>query len=155
MEELSGISKADPLSLYFDLYEIHRRKDGDSSKSAESFLLWAPMIIRDFNDIDLYLANASDVLKHITEARAITEWNLDTTELTDLQKSYINFYQSLFPYYQELKTQMLDNESGYSGFIYRHNAENIEKLTNKSKWNNTFLLALMHSHQAKKKFSDI
>ncbi len=134
MEKLSGFSKADPLNLYFDLYNIYKKKEGENAKSAESFLSWAPMIIRDFNDIDLYLSNASDVLKHVSEARAIKEWNLDGQELTSLQKSYINFYQSLFSYYQALKMIMLENASGYTGFIYRHIAENIELLIKKLKW---------------------
>ena len=135
MENLSGISKADPLSMFFDLYHIHKKREGENAKSTETFLSWAPMIIRDFNDIDLYLSNASEVLKHISEARAIKEWNLDGQELTSLQKSYIKFYQSLFDYYKDLKSIMLENASGYSGFSYRYNAENIEELTKKTKWN--------------------
>jgi len=136
MEGLGGMSKADPLSLYFDLFEIHKKHEGSNSKSSESFLSWAPMIIRDFNDIDLYLSNASDVLKHVSEARAIKEWNLDGQELTSLQKSYIKFYQSLYAYYKNLKSTMLNNSSAYSGFIYRHSADNIESLSKKLKWGN-------------------
>ncbi len=134
MEKLSGISKADPLNLYFDLYEIHKQKEAGSAKSPEIFLSWAPMIIRDFNDIDLYLTNAESVLQHITEARAIKEWNLDGQELSSLQKSYINFYQSLFSYYENLKHKMLKNENAYPGFIYRYNAENIETLSKRTNW---------------------
>ena len=136
MESLSGMSKADPLSLYFDLYEIHKKHEGSNAKTSENFLTWAPMIIRDFNDIDLYLSNASDVLKHVSEARAMKEWNLDGQELTSLQKSYIKFYQSLYGYYEELKAKMLKNSNAYSGFVYRYNAENIESLSRNSKWEN-------------------
>jgi len=136
MERLSGMSKADPLNLYFDLYDIHLKREGKQAKSLENFLSWAPMIIRDFNDIDLYLSNAKDVLKHISEARAIKEWNLDGQEMTDLQKSYIDFYQSLYGYYVDLKNLMLENNGGYTGYIYRHNAESIENLIKETNWTN-------------------
>lgn len=136
MEGLAGMSKADPLNLYFELYAIHQKKEGKLAKSTESFLSWAPMIIRDFNDIDLYLSNPADVLTHITEARAIKEWNLDGQEMTDIQKSYVDFYQSLYGYYEDLKNLMLENANAYSGFIYRHNAENIESLVQQTKWTN-------------------
>lgn len=136
MEKIANMSKADPLNLYFDLYDIHLKKEGNAAKSIEKYLTWAPMIIRDFNDIDLYLSNAKNVLEHISEARALMEWNLDMQELTELQKSYINFYQSLFGYYEDLKIKMLENASGYTGFIYRYNAENIEHLIENINWNN-------------------
>jgi NDP-sugar pyrophosphorylase family protein/CRISPR/Cas system-associated exonuclease Cas4 (RecB family) len=136
MESLANISKSDPLNLYFDLYEIHKKREGNSARNIDKYLSWAPMIIRDFNDIDLYLSNAKDVLSSISEAHAMEEWNLDRQELTELQKSYINFFQSLYGYYLDLKTKMLEKSSAYTGFIYRHNAENIEDLAKKSKWNN-------------------
>ena len=136
MEGISGINKADPLNLYFDLLNIYLKKEGTNAKSIDSFLSWAPMIIRDFNDIDLYLSSAKEVLRHITEARAIAEWNLDQRELTDLQKSYINFYQSLFPYYEELCLLMKERAYAYTGFIYRFNAENIEELMKSSAYDN-------------------
>lgn len=140
MEDLAGMSKADPLNLYFDLYRIHLKREGKMAKSTESFLSWAPMIIRDFNDIDLYLTKAADILRHITEARALKEWNLDGQEMTDLQKSYIDFYQSLYGYYEDLKDLMLENANAYTGFIYRYCSENIESLTKKIKWK-TFVFA--------------
>ena len=138
MENLAGLSKADPLNLFLDLYAIHTNREGNKAKSIESFLSWAPMIIRDFNDIDLYLSNAADVLRHISEARAINEWNLDGQEMTDMQKSYIEFYQSLYPYYEDLRSLMIENANAYTGFIYRYSAENIEELIKKNKWTKYF-----------------
>ncbi len=128
MAHLSGFTTADPLSIFFKLFNIYRETTGNKARSFSDFVSWAPMIIRDFNDIDLQLANASEIFRHISEARAMKEWNLDGSELNDMQLSFIRFYQSLLPLYLKLHKVMLNERSAYTGFIYRYNSDNIEVL---------------------------
>jgi NDP-sugar pyrophosphorylase family protein/CRISPR/Cas system-associated exonuclease Cas4 (RecB family) len=136
MTQLSGFATADPLSLFFKLFYIYRKHSGSKARSFTDFVSWAPMIVRDFNDIDLQLVNAEDIFRHINEARAMKEWNLDGSELSEMQLSFIRFYQSLLPLYLELHETMLYEKSAYTGFIYRYNADNIEALLKEKKWDN-------------------
>jgi len=64
---------------------------------------------------------------------------LDGKPLTELQTDYISFYQSLFIYYAELRSNLQLKDLGYKGMIYRHLCENIESLS-KSWKGNSFIL---------------
>jgi len=136
MQKISEFALADPLKLFFNLFHIYKEIFGSNTRSFSDFIAWAPMIIRDFNDIDLHLANAEDVLKHISEARAIKEWNLDGSELTEMQLAYIKFYQALFPMYEQLHLKMKSENIAYAGFIYRYISDNLETLIEQLKWKN-------------------
>ena len=92
----SGLNNLDPILIYFELYKIHKALEGKKSLPIEDFLSWAPIMLSDFNDIDLYLGDVEHIFKHLTEAKAIQQWNLDGKPLTELQSDYISFYQSLF-----------------------------------------------------------
>ncbi|PLX11023.1 MAG: hypothetical protein C0598_09190 [Marinilabiliales bacterium] len=134
MQNISGFTLADPLKLFFSLFHIYKDIYGSNARSFSEFISWAPMIIRDFNDIDLYLAKAEEVLKHISEARAIKEWNLDGSELTEMQLEYIKFYQLLYPVYQKFHAKMLEEKMAYAGFINRYISDNPEKIIEKQHW---------------------
>lgn len=123
--QLSGFNLLDPILIYFELYEIHKTLLDDKAMPVEDFLSWAPIMLSDFNDIDLYQADASHIFKHLTEAKAIEQWNLTSAPLTTLQSDYIAFYQSLFTYYSELKSRLSVRKLGYKGMIYRYLSENI------------------------------
>ncbi|PLX02266.1 MAG: hypothetical protein C0595_11440 [Marinilabiliales bacterium] len=139
MQKVSGFTLADPLKLFFNLFHIYKEIFGSNARSFSDFISWAPMIIRDFNDIDLHLANAEEVLKHISEARAIKEWNLDGSQLTEMQLAYIKFYQALFPMYEQFHLKMKSENIAYAGFIYRYISDNLETLIDQLKWKNYFL----------------
>jgi len=135
----SRLNNLDPILIYFELYKIHKALEGKKSLPIEDFLSWAPIMLSDFNDIDLYIGDAEHIFKHLTEAKAIQQWNLDGKPLTELQSNYISFYQSLFIYYTELRSSLHSNELGYKGMIYRNLCENIESLS-KSWEENSFIL---------------
>jgi len=125
----SGFNLLDQVLIYFELYEIHKTLLGDKAMPVEDFLSWAPIMLSDFNDIDLYLADPAHVFKHLTEAKAIEQWNLSGAPLTTLQSDYIAFYQSLYSYYSNLKSQLKARKLGYKGMIYKYLSENIAELT--------------------------
>ena len=71
----SGIIELEPINLYFELYKIHKSILGNEARSLDDFLAWAPVMLSDFNDIDLYLADAKAIFSHLSEVRAIEAWN--------------------------------------------------------------------------------
>ena len=124
----SGLINLDPILIYFELYELHKIIQNDEAMPLEDFLSWAPIMLADFNDIDLQLAEAEYIFKNLTEAKAIEQWNLEGKPLTELQKNYLFFYRSLYTYYSELKSRLATKGAGYKGMIYRHFCSNISTL---------------------------
>ncbi|RLD31279.1 MAG: PD-(D/E)XK nuclease family protein, partial [Bacteroidetes bacterium] len=51
----SGLVSLDPILIYFELYEIHKTIQEKETMPLEDFLSWAPIMLSDFNDIDLHL----------------------------------------------------------------------------------------------------
>jgi ATP-dependent helicase/nuclease subunit B len=124
--ELNGLQEVENMHLLFELFEVHREIEGANSQSFEEFLRWAPQLLSDFNEVDRYLADAGELFSTLTEARAISLWNLDGQPLTDFEKKYLQFYQSLVVYYEKLKVRLLAKNQVYQGLGFRIAAENIE-----------------------------
>lgn len=124
--ELSGLQEVENMHLLFELFEVHREIEGANSQSFEEFLRWAPQLLSDFNEVDRYMADAGELFSTLTEARAISLWNLDGQPLTDFEKKYLHFYQSLAGYYEKLKIRLLAKNQAYQGLGFRLAAENIE-----------------------------
>jgi len=132
--EISGLQEVENIHLLFELYEVHREIEGAKAHPFEEFLRWAPQLINDFNDVDRYLADPEELFTTLTEARAISIWNLDNHPLTEFEKNYLHFYQSLFAYYDRLKNRLLIKNQAYQGLNFRHVAENIETFQNQLPW---------------------
>lgn len=133
--EISGLQEVENLHLLFELYEVHREIEDKNAQTFEEFLRWAPQLISDFNEIDRYMANAKDLFSTLTEARAISLWNLDGQPLTEFEKKYLHFYQSLFGYYEKLTQRLLSKKQAYQGLSFRQAAQNIETITHDLPWN--------------------
>lgn len=136
----SGFSKTQDQILYFQLYEIHKKLTGENARTIDDFMLWAPMILRDFNDIDNALANASDVFTHLNAVKAIQQWNPDGRQLTESQKEYLAFFNSLIDYYEIFVKNLQIEKQGYYGMICRHLNNNFKNCCNPS-MKNRFLFA--------------
>ena len=134
------MTEIEPLNAYFEIFRIHQKITREDSRSLDDFLTWAPVMLSDFNDIDLYLANAEEVFSSLSEARALQEWNLSSKPLTKLQTNYLQFYNSLFKYYKDLKTNLFAENLGYKGMIYRHLFENIQAISANWHWNRFILV---------------
>ncbi len=134
IEELAPISSIDNFALIFEIYKIHCEIENVDAKTFDEFLSLGDILLHDFNEIDLYLADAKSLFSYLTESKAISIWNLDGNELTNFQKKYLKFYNSLFDYYLKLNKNLLDQQIGYQGMLYRYVAENITVIVENIKW---------------------
>ena len=132
--EISGLQEVENLHLLFELYEVHREIELTNAQTYEEFLRWAPQLLGDFNEIDRYLADAKELFSTLSEARAINLWNLDGQPLTDFEKKYLQFYQSLIGYYEKLTLRLLSKNRAYQGLSFRQVAENIETTKDTLPW---------------------
>ena len=116
---LSGLRVAEQTHLLFELYEVHKLIEGEKAQPFEEFLSWGPQLLQDFNEVDNYLVDPEELFRYLNEARALSLWNLDHRPLTDFEKQYLHFYNSLYSYYQLLTDRLSDQGLGYPGQVFR------------------------------------
>jgi len=147
----SGMVELDPVNIYFELYKIHKNIAGKETRSLDEFLAWAPIMLADFTDIDLYLANAENIFTNLSEIKAIQQWNPSGQNLTPLQKNYLAFYNSLYTYYTLLNQALNSKGVGYKGMIYRNLYENIDSLSKSWTWKRFVLVGFNALSESEKK----
>ncbi len=120
--------------LLFELFDIHRQLGGEGRKfeTFEEFISFGDMMLADFSEIDLYCVDVQQLFSNLHELKAIGEWDVETGQLTPFQQKYIEFYKSLYQYYDQLHQRLISQHKAYSGMAYRHVAENIEQLAPKA-----------------------
>jgi ATP-dependent helicase/nuclease subunit B len=128
MTRLSGLTVADPLEIYFELYQIHRDLEKEKARSLDDFLSWAPLMLNDFADIDFALADAAKIFDELSEVKALEEWNLGERPLTEMQQDYLAFFRSLYAYYEQLQHRLLAQKIAYKGMAYRVAAEKMQNV---------------------------
>ncbi len=129
VEDLSELKWVDNEFLLFELFDIHISLMGENAKykTFEEFISFADMMIRDFSEIDLYRVDARQLFLNLHELKAIGEWNISGEELTEFQQKYLQFYASLYQYYEQLNHRLLAQKKAYNGMGYRKVADNIEQ----------------------------
>ena len=135
--EISGLQEVENLHLLFELFEVHKEIELKEPQTFEEFLRWAPQLLSDFNEVDRYMADAEDLFSNLTEARAISLWNLDGKPLTEFEKKYLQFYSSLYLYYDKLTRRLLSRNQAYQGLMFRNAAKTIESQIHKLPWRHT------------------
>ncbi len=143
MEELSGLSYADPIDLNFDLYSVYNGLVAHPEPYDE-FYYWGEMMISDFNDIDKYLVNAGDLFRNLSDLKEIDNifdylspeqkeliyrfWShFDSKDLSREQQSFLGIWKILYPLYTGFREVLGKKKTGYEGMIYREVAECIER----------------------------
>ncbi len=135
INELGELQIAPQEFLLFELYKIHRTKGGEDRKfqTFEEFMSFGEMMLKDFSEIDLYCVDAHSLFNTLKEHKRLGEWTPDETALTPNQSSYLAFFNSLYDYYNELRTALKEQKRAYMGMAYRQVAEQIDSLLEKIK----------------------
>lgn len=134
IQHLSPYTVLDQLDLSFELFTVYKHLEGENAQSFEAFLQWSPVLINDFNEIDMHLANANTLFTYLSDDYAIREWNLGRKDLSDFQKNYLAFFHKLNDYYQYFIQKILSQNTAYNGLAYKYVAEHIEELTANKSW---------------------
>lgn len=133
ISELSNLEIVPNEFLLFELFHIHCAIGGENRKFAtfEEFISFGDMMLADFSEIDLYCVDARSLFSNLHELKAIGEWDVESGQLTEFQKRYLEFYHSLYHYYDMLHQRLLTKGKAFSGMAYRYVAENIQALSPK------------------------
>ena len=125
VSNITGITIADQTTLLFEFYSVYKEMEGTNAQPFDEFMTWGQVLLNDYNDADLNLADTESLFQYLNEAKALSLWNLEGTPLTDHEKNYLKFYNSLSRYYKGFVSLLLNKNTGYQGLVYKTAAENI------------------------------
>ena len=138
-ETISGLKTVDNTITLFEFYNVYKEiTPQKEQEDFETFLNWAQNLIHDFNEVDRYLIDHKKFFNYLSEIQDINHWYLQK-ERTQLIENYLSFWQKLPEYYEALKGQLLNQQKGYQGLIYRSAAENIANYTEENSTNFVFI----------------
>ncbi|MCE3280057.1 MAG: nuclease family protein [Bacteroidetes bacterium] len=117
---LSELQPADSTTLLFDLYETVKKCNSQNAETFDEFSKWGQILLSDFNEIDRYLIDAKQLFGNLKNIKELESWSLNTDEeLTDFQKQYLVFWESLGAYYSDFVERSLKKKQAYQGLAYR------------------------------------
>lgn len=151
--KFSRLGKATNSDLLFELYETYLQMGITSEKSFEDFGTFGPGLLKDFNEIDNYLADAEIVFTFLKEARTLQKWNPNSTLNGNFEENYLNFYLSLKDYYKNFKAKLFSQNIAYYGMAIRHLVENNEEIL--SKKNRYFIVGFNATTKAEQKLFEL
>ncbi|TDQ19708.1 PD-(D/E)XK nuclease superfamily protein [Algoriphagus boseongensis] len=140
---LAGNTPADELTLIFELYELYRQIQ-EEPEDFDRFYFWGELILKDFNDLDQFMAPAKVVYQNLAE---IKEFESDLSFLTEEQKElisqfwlafarqneqekekFLRFWQILGRLYDDFQHRLKTAGLANSGQLYRQVAENLDQI---------------------------
>ena len=127
VRQMGGLEIVQPEFLLFELYRIHCEIGGDNRKyqTFEEFIPFGDMMLNDFSEVDRYMVDAHDLFVNLHDLKAIGEWDIEDPHMSDFQRSYLEFYHSLYDYYTRLRERLALRGQAYSGMAYRLVAEKL------------------------------
>ena len=118
----------DPSRLLLSLFNAYENIEIKEHQSFEDFLSWGPMLLNDFEEIERYLLNPTQVFKNLKSIKELESWNLEGKELTEAQKKFMVFWDVLPELYSELQLILANKDRISAGMAYKKLAENTNVL---------------------------
>ena len=146
--QLAGKTPTDDLTLVFELYEEYRSLQKEA-EPFDRFFHWGELILKDFNDLDQFLAPVKQVYAHLAE---IKEFESDLSFLTEEQwaliaqfwkaferqnqteqERFLKFWQILGSLYEGFQERLQTSGKAYGGQLYRQVASTTEAIAKPDK----------------------
>lgn len=148
---LAELEIADPTTLLFELFETVKKSGKKEVESFDEFSKWGQILLSDINEIDRYLVDASQLFGNLKNIKELESWSLNTEELTDFQKQYLEFWKLLGGYYTDYSQRLLSKHQAYQGLAYRIVAENAVQQVNKHPWKKVIFAGFNALNKAEEK----
>lgn len=146
--ELAGKWPADDLTLIFELYRVYQDLHPDP-ETFDRFFFWGEMILKDFNDVDQFMADPEKLYHHLAEIKELESdlsfltgsqielirqfWNSFISQDKKHQEKFLKFWQLLKPLYRAFQSSLEVSGLAYSGKLYRQVAGNLGAIEKPSK----------------------
>jgi len=143
MSDLSGLEYADDIDLLFELFSIHKQEK-KSQESFDEFYQWGEIMLSDFDDLDKYLVNTSDLFQNLASVKDIDKkFDYLTKEQIQIiqrfwksfdpgsqgvhQNRFLQVWDVLDSIYKKFTGSLLKKGTAYEGLIYRQVATAIKE----------------------------
>ncbi len=130
----------DNTRLLIRLFEMYRETDEGRFETFEEFTTWGSMLLSDFDDIDRYMLDYTQVFKNLKAIKELESWKIDEEKLSTSQKKFMEFWERIPTYYDNLHRKISEKGFVTAGLAYRQLAENPEPLFEKNE-NQFFIFA--------------
>ena len=135
MSELAQLHLVDKIELLFTLYEEY----GPDRESFDKFVFWGEMLAGDFDDIDKYLVDASQLFANIKDLKDLDQPYLTPEQIAVIQqfwgtfnamssdnekkKEFGSLWDVMYNLYRNVRSRLLEKGVGYEGMVFRQAAE--------------------------------
>lgn len=128
--------------LLFELFDIHCKIGGANKKYAtfSDFIPFGELMLSDFSEIDMYLADARQIFQNLYDIKEIDSWDIEEGTKNKYLSDYLQFYKSLYDYYTQLRSRLASQNQAYTGMAYREVAENIEHILEEKQLNDIYFV---------------
>jgi hypothetical protein len=121
----------DKTRLLLYLFEIYQKTPEGKDATFEDFLTWGTMLLSDFEDLDRYMLDHSQVFKNLKAIKELESWNIDDDKLSVSQQKFMAFWDRIPTYYEGLHLKVKANDYITSALAYRKIAEDIDLIKNR------------------------
>ncbi len=142
VKDLSPLTVPDKITLTFKMHEVFQ-KHSPFKENFEQFFFWGDLLIKDFNDVDQYMADARPLFANLAEWKALSAstdflsedqiqlitqfWSNFEQRPSEAKEKFRRTWDILYPVYQDFRKALLKEKQGYTGMLYRNLAEQIEE----------------------------
>lgn len=149
---VSGLRSSDRVRLLMELYECYKVLN-DKAETLDEFVFWGDVILADFNDVDKYLVDASQLFTNIADYKSIQDtfeyltsdqkkaieafishFNDKSGRLTvdldsenpNVKGRFLQIWNILFPLYVSFRDSLRSKGLAYEGMVYRDLADRLK-----------------------------
>jgi len=139
ISSVSGLKPVSQIRLWFRAYDSYKKITG-SLDEFDVFLKWIPTVLKDFDDINSSLTHPDEIFDYLVSAERIKKWGHEELEIgsNQLMSKHLFFWKMAKDLYFQLNKDLLENNLGYRGLIYKTAVEKLPGFIQKDDTNYVF-----------------
>lgn len=126
------------LTLYDCYSSLYQRINGAEAESLDDFIHWGDVILKDFSDVDKYLAEPDQIFTNVSDykniqddfsylsenqRKALMSFLGNFEKKGDIKTAFLRVWDILLPLYIQFKDVLASENLTYDGMVYRQLAE--------------------------------
>lgn len=123
---ISGVTIQEPVALLLTFYKIYCQVEEQDAEPLDEFLKWAPMLLKDFNDIDAHVEDPHQLFRNLSDVKRLEAWNPEGQPPTAFQLRYLKFFERIPLYYDAFREHLQPSGIAWQGLAYRWAADAVK-----------------------------
>ena len=138
----AGLAETDRVRLIIELYESYRNLL-PQCEPLDEFIFWGDVLLGDFDDVDKYLVDASQLFTDVAQYRGMEDTfsylsetqkaamerfvaHFREGESAEYKTRFLRIWNILYPLYKDFRSRLREKGMAYEGMVYRDLAESGE-----------------------------